>query len=132
MYIIKTKRDLDIIRKAKVIKDYFLDFIEINFNHQFEILNDDENITIEEFSLNNDGCFILLESSDNVRKLEKIGLDPNGGLLNTTPEAIRTIIIGKKKLYEVLVLCNNQYALYIYVPEEIVDCEMLEWIDKNK
>ncbi|TWH82572.1 hypothetical protein [Sedimentibacter saalensis] len=132
MYIIKTKKDLDIIRKAKVIKDYFLDFIEINFSHQFEILNDDENITIEEFSLNNDGAFVLLETSDNVRRLEEIGLDPNSGLLNTAPEAIRTIIIGNKKLYEVLVLCNNQYALYIYVPEEIVDCEMLEWIDKNK
>ncbi|MDF2700803.1 MAG: hypothetical protein K0Q49_2366 [Haloplasmataceae bacterium] len=132
MIIIKTKKDLEILRRSKVLKDYFIDFIEINFIRQYEILNEDKNIILEEFSLNNDGAFIILESKDNVRKLDEIGLDLKCGLLSTTPEAIRTIIIGEKTLYEVLVLCNNQYALYIYVPDNIVDEETLEWINKNK
>jgi hypothetical protein len=132
MHIIKTKKDLDILNRSKVLKDYFIDFVEINFIRQYEILNEDKNITLEEFSLNNDGAFVILEPKDNVRKLHEIGLDPEGNLFNATPEAIRTIIIGEKTLYEALVLCNNQYALYIYVPDNLVDEEILEWINKNK
>lgn len=132
MHIIKTKKDLDILRRSKILKDYFIDFIEINFIRQYELLNEDKSITLEEFSLNNDGALVILESKDNIRKLHEIGLNSEGGLLNINPEAIRTIIIGEKTLYEAFVLCNNQYALYIYVPDYLVDEEILKWINKNK
>lgn len=132
MYIIKTKLDIDVLRNANVIQKQYMDIIESNFILQYKILKEYNEITLEDFSLNNDGEIALLEKGDNLRNLQVLGLDPNGGLLCTIPESVKGIIIEEKILFEIMILCNNQYVLYVYVPEEIVDDEILQWINKYK
>ena len=131
MYIIKTKQDIDVLIKANVIQKQYMDIIENNFKHQYEVLKEDDKITLEEFSLNNDGEIVVLEKGDNLRNLQAIGLDPKAGLLSSTPESIKRIIIEERILFEIIILCNNQYVLYIYVPKDILDDEILDLIIKK-
>lgn len=132
MYVIQTKQDLDILRKANVIQEKYMKIVEKQFMNLYKNLGEEEGILLDEFSLADEGQIILLELGDNLRNLGIIGLDSSGGLIKVIPEFINEIDLGELTVYEVIILYNNEFAVTIYIPKEIVDEELMKWIDEYK
>lgn len=132
MYVIQTKQDLDILRKANVIQEKYMEIVEKQFMNLYKNLGEEEGILLDEFSLADEGQIILLELGDNLRNLGVIGLDSSGGLIKVIPEFINEIELGELTVYEVIILYNNEFAVTIYIPKEIVDEELMKWIDEYK
>ncbi|AWI03122.1 hypothetical protein [Clostridium drakei] len=131
MFVIQTKQDLDVLKKANVINQKYMEVVEKQFMNLYKNLGE-EGILLNEFSLTDEGEIILLEIGDNLRNLSVIGLDPTGGLLEVIPEFINEIEIEESILYEVIIAYNNQFAITLYVPAAIVDKEIMEWIEEYK
>jgi hypothetical protein len=73
----------------------------------------------------------MLEQADNLRNLAVVGLDPDGGLLASAPEFINEIDLGEMTVYEILISYNNEFCMTFYLPKEICDEEIMEWIEDN-
>lgn len=132
MFVIQTKQDLDVLKKANVINERYMEVVEKQFMTLYKNLGEEEGISLDEFSLTDEGEIILLELGDNLRNLGAIGLDPDGGLLQATAEFINEIGLGELMVYEVIIAYNNQFAVTLYIPAGIVDEEIMEWIEEYK
>ncbi|MDI3534921.1 MAG: hypothetical protein PWQ82_1286 [Thermosediminibacterales bacterium] len=85
--IIKTLEDIRTLGKAKVMSPCYLDYLEEYFIQLHKALGNGE--SVEEFSLEDHGYFVILEKGDNVRNLSNVGLSSeSGGLLGCWPEFV--------------------------------------------
>jgi len=131
MYIIQTKQDLSILEKSKVMEEEFIKLLKDKFNSLYENLS--EGIPLNEFSLEDKGYIVILHEGDNIRNLSTVGLNPNGGLLSAIPEFINEIILNKFKLYEVIVVYNNEFCMTFYMSDKLInDDEVKKWIEEYK
>lgn len=131
MYIIQTKQDLNILEKSKVMEEEFIKLLKNKFNSLYENLS--EGTPMEEFSLEDKGYIVILHEGDNIRNLLTMGLNPNGGLLSAIPEFINEIILNKFKIYEVIVVYNNEFCMTFYMSDKLInDDEVKKWIEEYK
>lgn len=130
MRIIKTLKDIELLKSSKAMKAGILGEIEEHFKHIYNNLGD--GIGIEEFSLVDSGIIVILEPGDNVEDLEEIGLNPeDNGLLGATPEWINEQKIDDCTLITTCILCNNEYALSIFFESSKFGEEVENWISDN-
>ncbi|MFL0250889.1 hypothetical protein ACJDT4_10690 [Clostridium neuense] len=131
MYIIQTKQDLNILEKSKVMEEEFIKLLKDKFNSLYENLS--EGTPLNEFSLEDKGYIVILHEGDNIRNLSTVGLNPNGGLLSAIPEFINEIILNKFKIYEIIVVYNNEFCMTFYMSDKIMnDDEVKKWIEEYK
>lgn len=131
MYIIQTKQDLNILEKSKVMEEEFIKLLKDKFNSLYENLS--EGTPMDEFSLEDKGYIVILHEGDNIRNLSTVGLNPNGGILSAIPEFINEIILNKFKIYEVIVVYNNEFCMTFYMSDKLVnDDEVKKWIEEYK
>jgi len=131
MYIIQTKQDLNILEKSKVLEEEFIKLLKDKFNSLYKDLS--EGTPMDEFSLEDKGYIVILHEGDNVRNLSTVGLNPNGGLLSAIPEFINEIILNKFKIYEVIVVYNNEFCMTFYMSDKLInDDEIRKWIEEYK
>lgn len=131
MYIIQTKQDLNILEKSKVMEEEFIKLLKDKFNSLYENLS--EGTPLNEFSLEDKGYIVILHEGDNIRNLSTVGLNPNGGLLYAIPEFINEIILNKFKIYEIIVVYNNEFCMTFYMSDKIMnDDEVKKWIEEYK
>lgn len=131
MFIIERKQDLEVLKSSNIINNEYMEEIENQFKILFEQIKDEEEISLDEFSLQLYGYIIILEKGDNLRNLSPIGLDSNSGLIATIPEFIDELLFPGTTVYKVLVVYNNSYAVTFFIPASIVDDELQKWIDEN-
>ncbi len=130
MRIIKTIRDIELIKDSKALKAGILREIEEHFKHIYNNLG--EGIPIEEFSLVDGGIIVFLEPGDNIEDLAEIGLNPeDNGLLGATPEWINEQNIDDCTLITACILCNNEYALSIFFESGKFGEKVENWISDN-
>ena len=130
MRIIKTMKDIQLLKGSKALKAEILGEIEEHFNHIYNNLG--EGILIEEFSLVDSGIIVFLEPGDNVEDLPEIGLNPEEkGLLGTIPEFINEQQLEDCTLITACILCNNEYALSIFLERGKFGQEVENWINEN-
>lgn len=130
MRIIKTIKDIKLLRSALVVKKDILDEIEMIFNYIYNNLG--EGISLEEFSLIDTGIIVLLEIGDNVTDLSEIGLNPeDGGLLGATPGWIRQEKLTNSTLIVTCIFCNNEYAVSIFFERSDFGEDVESWINEN-
>jgi uncharacterized protein YlxP (DUF503 family) len=133
MRIIKTLRDIELLKKKSQINRKVLQEIEDYFNIVYNNIGRPEGKTIDEFSLKDCGIIVYIEDGDNVWDLEEIGLNPeDNGLLGAAPEWIDEQPIGEDKLESVCIVCNNEYALSIFLLKNNMDTEVKNWIEDNR
>lgn len=131
MYIIQTKQDLNILEKSKVMEEDFIKLLKDKFNSLYENLS--EGTPLNEFSLEDKGYIVILHEGDNIRNLSTVGLNPNGGLISVIPEFINEIILNKFKIYEVIVVYNNEFCMTFYMLDKLInDDEVKKWIEEYK
>lgn len=131
MYIIQTKQDLNILEKSKVMEEEVIKLLKDKFNNLYENLS--EGTPLNEFSLEDKGYIVILHEGDNIRNLSTVGLTPNGGLLSAIPEFINEIILNKFKIYEVIVVYNNEFCMTFYMSDKLInDDEVKKWIEEYK
>lgn len=131
MYIIQTKQDLNILEKSKVMEEEVIKLLKDKFNNLYENLS--EGTPLNEFSLEDKGYIVILHEGDNIRNLSTVGLNPNGGLLSAIPEFINEIILNKFKIYEVIVVYNNEFCMTFYMSDKLInDDEVKKWIEEYK
>lgn len=132
MRIIKTLKDIELLKEKSGIDKEILNEIEEHFKNIYRNIGEAEGIDINEFSLQDCGIIVYLEAGDNVRDMEEIGLNPeDGGLLGAIPEWIDEKPIGDDTLITVCILCNNEYALSIFFKSNDFDEEVQNWISDN-
>lgn len=133
MRIIKTLRDIELLKEKSQINREVLKEIEQYFKNVYNNIGKTEGKTINEFSLKNCGIIVYIEDGDNIWDLEEIGLNPeDNGLLGAAPEWIDEQIIGKDKLENMCIVCNNEYALSIFLLKNNMDNEVKKWIENNR
>lgn len=132
MRIIKTMKDIRLLREAKAVNEEILEEMEEHFKHIYKNLGEDEGAVLEEFSLVDSGIIVLLEAGDNVTDLSEIGLNPEeNGLLGATPEWINEQKLDDCILRTACILCNNEYALSIFLERGIFGQDVENWINQN-
>ncbi|MCH3963255.1 MAG: hypothetical protein LKE46_03195 [Clostridium sp.] len=133
MRIIKTLRDIELLKKKSQINRKVLQEIEEYFNNVYSNIGKPEGKTIDEFSLKDCGIIVYIEDGDNVWDLEQIGLNPgDNGLLGAVPEWIDEQPIGEDKLESRCIVCNNEYVLSIFLLKNNMDNEVKNWIEDNR
>ncbi len=130
MRIIKTIKDIKLLRSASVVKKDILDEIELSFNHIYNNLG--EGVSLEEFSLVDTGVIVLLEAGDNVTDLSEFGLNPeDNGLLGATPEWIKQEELTNCTLIATCIFCNNEYVVSILFEKGSFGEDVGRWINEN-
>ncbi|TYO95505.1 hypothetical protein [Desulfallas thermosapovorans] len=119
MRVIKTMADISLLRKAGALNPELIDEVEKQLKEVFQNLGGDD---LGNFSLKDVGPIVVLEAGDNVRDLAEIGLNPkDGGLLGAPPEWADTLEIGGEKTHVMVVVINNEYALSVFCPANVLD-----------
>lgn len=133
MRIIKTLRDIELLKEKSQINKEVLAEIEEYFKNIYNNIGKPEGRTINNFSLKDCGIIVYLEDGDNVWDLEEIGLNPeDNGLLGAIPEWIDEQPIGEDALESICIVCNNEYALSIFLLKNNLDNEVKKWIEDNR
>lgn len=130
MRLIKTIKDIEILKDASVVKEEILVEVEEHFKHICSNLG--EGIPIDQFSLVHTGIIVILESGDNVTDLGEIGLNSeDNGLLGATPEWIKEQVIEEGILVTTCILYNNEYAVSIFFERGKLGEDIENWINDN-
>ncbi|AKA70872.1 hypothetical protein [Clostridium scatologenes] len=133
MRTIKTLNDIKLLKEASSVEEDILLEIEQHFKHIYKNIGEEEGISLEEFSLVDSGIIALLEAGDNVTDLSEIGLNPeDNGLLGATPEWINEQKLADCTVITACVICNNEYALSIFLESGKFSQEVENWINENK
>lgn len=131
MRIIKTMKDIELLKKASTVDKQILQEIEKDFRNIY--YNLEIGVMLEGFSLVDTGIMVLLESGDNVADLEEIGLNiEDHGLLGAIPEFIDEQKLVNCTLITACILCNNEYALNIFFERGKFGDKVEKWISENK
>jgi hypothetical protein len=124
---IKTKQDIDFLRRAEVLPVALLDQVEDYFN-QLRVELEDE--AEGEFRLGKNGYIVLLEAGDNVRDLGIVGMNrEDGGLLGSYPEYVELLDVSEGlQAYKVVVLYDNDYLITFFTQAGAHDEEVEQWL----
>lgn len=116
MRIIKTLRDIELLKEKSKINKKVIQEIEEYFKNFYNNIGKPEGRIIKEFSLRDCGIIVYPEDGKNVWDLKKIGLNPeDNGLLETVPEWIDEEPIGENTLESICIVCKNECALSIFL-----------------
>jgi hypothetical protein len=130
MRIIKTIKDIKLLRELSTVQVEIIEEIELHFKNIYSNLG--EGIPIEDFSLVDTGIIVLLEPGDNVTDLSEIGLNPDdNGIIGAIPEWIDEQELSDCTLITACILCNNEYALSIFFESGKFGGEVENWISEN-
>lgn len=79
------------------------------------------------------GPIAIVDYEDNLHHLPKIGMTSDTmTLLESIPEYIDTLNIGGEIYYRIIILFGGDAGVVIYVPEEIKQGQLANWIDTWK
>lgn len=131
MKTIKSIQDIYELRNANLFSESYLDYLQRFLEQLFEALSDGE--SIEHFSLEEHGYFVILEEEDNLRDLRDVGLNPQDqGLLGSFPEYIeKEILADGLEIYKIAVLYDNDYMMFFFSVVGQHDFEFEEWLKDN-
>ena len=133
MRIIKTKKDLDVLKESGQIAEDYLKEIESYFKQLHQALGervDGDLVKISEFSLTDHGYIVILEEGDNLRgePMANIGLNPEGGLMVSFLEFVEEIELENESIYKISIMHNNDYMMILYSHKGIHDSGIEEYL----
>lgn len=130
MRVIKTLGDIGLLRAAGTIEPQLLDeaagmLAEIHGGLE-------EAASLEEFSLKDHGPIVILESGDNLRDLEEIGLNAcDDGLLGAVPEWASLLELpGGLRAFSATIALSNSFCLSILMREDALDDQARAWMER--
>lgn len=131
MIKIQTLNDMKVLQSQKgssVPSLPLLTYLEDYFRQLYEALSDGE--SLDEFSLEQHGYFVVLESDDNVRDLHEVGLNPKDkGLLECWPEyAERLKFDDGSEWVQLAILYDNDCMMLFFLQAKDFDKEVQAWI----
>lgn len=107
MRIIKTLRDIELLKEKSEIDKEVLQKIEEYFTNIYNNIGKPEGTSIKDFSLKECGIIAYLEDGDNVWDLDEIGLNSEDNrFLGSIPEWIDEQPIEKNTLDSICIVCN--------------------------
>ena len=128
MHIIKTFMDIKRLENNNVLPAALIKILRQDLD--LEIYNMQQLGYF--YDPDNDGYAVILEPGDNIHELSNVGLNPNdNGLLGTTPELMEEINIGAETWYKVGILYNNECLMTFYIMPELIDDELMEWLQRQ-
>ena len=130
MRVIKTFKDIELLKKAEALEKPYLEFLKNHFLALHSYIGDDQ--TLEDFSLVEYGYLVVLEAGDNVRDLQEFCLNPEAeGILCGLHEFIdvETLADGTK-LYKIGIVCNNEFMMTFFSKKDqfFYDKEFENWL----
>ncbi|MGI6558077.1 MAG: hypothetical protein ACOX20_03670 [Limnochordia bacterium] len=128
MRTIKTKEDLQVLERARVLPQPVFNYLSQQFHQLEEALHDPNDVS--PFDLYDHGYIVLLEPGDNVRDLREVGLHcMHEGLLGSLAEYVERVRLEDgTELYRVGVLYNNDYMMFFYSVVGSHDEEVEAWL----
>ena len=125
MHVIKSIANIRKLRDEGKISAKLAEHIEAKVERLKDIL--EPNQDINNFQLDRYGAIGLFESGD--KDFSGIGVEEP--IKNIVPEWIGKISIDDENYYLIYLVSNNDSVVQIYVPEKLVEKEILEWLSEQ-
>ena len=125
MHVIKSIANIRKLRDEGKISAKLAEHIEAKVERLKDIL--EPNQDINNFQLDRYGAIGLFEAGD--KNFTGIGVEEP--IKNIVPEWIGKIYIGDANYYLIYLVSNNDSVVQIYVPEKLVEKEILEWLSEQ-
>jgi hypothetical protein len=123
MRIISTCSDVESLSVSDVFPYSYMDYLKEEFLGLFNLLNGDGSLV--SFSLQTSGyTMVILEQGD--RNIFPLGLE--SGLVNSNPEYVEVVGLGKIKIYRIGIMLDNDSMLVIYSEIGNLDSETEKWL----
>lgn len=121
-------RDLKNLERNSALPSPLLQYLEGYFHQLYQALSDGE--SFDEFSLEQHGYFVVLDSDDNVRDLHEVGLNlGDNGLLGCWPEYVEKLkLYDKSEWTKLAVLYDNDYMMFFFLQPTDFDEEVQTWL----
>ena len=133
MWKIKNLSDLKTLQSERnqpnPLPRLLLQHLADSFNELYEAFSDGE--SIEAFSLESHGYFVILGPSDNLRDLRELGLNPEtNGLLGSWPEYVENLHLNDRSIwYKIAILYDNDYMMFFFLQPKDYDDEIQQWLE---
>ena len=125
MHVIKSIANIRKLRDEGKISAKLAEHIEAKVERLKDILEPKQDIN--NFLLDKYGTIGLFESGDN--DFSSIGVEEP--IKDIIPEWIGKISIDDKNYYLIYLISNNDSVVQIYVPEKLVEKELLGWLSEQ-
>ena len=125
MHVIKSIANIRKLRDEGKISAKLAEHIKAKVERLKDILEPKQDIN--NFLLDKYGTIGLFESGDN--DFSSIGVEEP--IKDIIPEWIGKISIDDKNYYLIYLISNNDSVVQIYVPEKLVEKELLEWLSEQ-
>jgi len=126
MKIIKKFSDIEAIISIQKISDNFLEVIGVYFRNLYLVLGN--GCPKEEFTLEDSGHIVILETGDNANNLLAAGI--TGKLAESHPEAVERIkLIDGTAINKISILCNNEFMITIFSSVGQLDENVEAWLN---
>lgn len=131
MIEVKNMNDIQKLRAHGILPEDFFGYMEMFLYELYLYLENGEEI--EEFSLDGNGYFVILEDHDDVRNLGDAGLNPeDGGLLGYCPKRAEILEWSDDtKKYWISVVCAESYVMNFYSKQGQIDNEVEQWLNNQ-
>jgi len=125
MFLINSMSNIRKLRDEGNVSAKLAEHIEAKVERLKDILEPNQNI--DSFVLEKYGNIGLFEATD--KDFKGIGVEEV--IKNIIPEWIGKISIADEKYYLIYLMSNNDSVVQIYLPEKLVEGELLEWINNQ-
>ena len=132
MRIIKSQQAIDLLKTMRALPLDVIHLVQSEFRLLYEAYGQSWDIPIQEFHTDAHHCgFIaVLEQGDDLGDLSVIGLP--GGFRRTIVEFVELRNTGKRLIYRIVVLFDNEFALTILLEAGInKDLEFEAWLQEE-
>ena len=125
MHIIKSTADVRKLKAEGSISEKLAEYIEAKVERLKTILEPEQDI--DSFVLDRYGAIGLFEAGDK----DFAGIGVEEPIKNIVPEWIGKMSIDDENYYLIYLVSNNDSVVQIYVPEKLVEKELLEWLSEQ-
>ena len=125
MHIIKSTADVRKLKAEGSISEKLAEHIEAKVERLKDIL--EPNQDIDNFLLDRYGIIGLFDAGDK----DFAGIGVEEPIKDIIPEWIGKISIDDENYYLIYLVSNNDSVVQIYVPEKLVEKELLEWLSEQ-
>lgn len=132
MRVVKTMRDIEVLKSSGALPGAYLCHIEGYFRDLAECLGG-EGQDVGTFDLEEHGYLVLLEPGDDLRGgLVSVGMHPeHEGLLGAPLEFSERIDLEGMSVYRIGVMYDNDYVMVFYAPAGGWPVDISEWLEES-
>ena len=129
MRFIKSQRSLDLLKTMRALPLDVIHFVQGEFRRIYEAYGQAQGEPVDAFHTDAHHCghIVVLENGDDMEDLSMLGLA--GGFRRNNMEFVERRFTGKRQIYRIVLLFDNEYVLTVIMEAGINNDRQLEaWL----